>query len=105
MTEVQAAKNRHLQENCNDPDYGLVAEKPIFVKGFGMDQEYLNHLYTPDGKKLSYSRTGSRHVAGIAGPVDQYIMYLPNKSEYKRIFISVYGSTTSTKAPRGIIYR
>lgn len=88
----------------DDPEYGLVPEKPIFVNGFGKDKEYLSHLHSEDGIKLNFERVGSSAVRGIAGPVDLYRLLLPDGAEYLRIFVCNYGSRNYQAAPKGTKY-
>ena len=62
-----AQKNAGIENAyLNDPEYGLVPEKPIFVNGFGNDKAYLSHLHTDNGTKLSFTRVGSSEIEGIA---------------------------------------
>lgn len=87
----------------NDPDYGLVPEKPVYVEGFPGNRAYLDRLCTTDGKKITYERRGSTIVQGISGPVDLYTTYLPDGSAYQIICICLYGTKTSSTAPEGFI--
>ncbi len=86
-----------------DAEYGLVAQKPIFVNGFGKDQYYLSNLCTSDGTKLSFERIGSSEVPGIAGPVDAYKLLLPDRRLYMTIFVCNYGTRTTRDVPKGLI--
>lgn len=98
-------KNTEIENAyLDDPEYGLTPEKPVFVNGFGNDKEYLSHLYTEDGTKLNFERTLSMKVVGIAGPVDQYKLTLPDGTEYINICICNYGSSNSKTAPKGTKY-
>lgn len=108
---VQRSVRENSQKNIsienaylNDPEYGLVPEKPVFVNGFGMDKEYLSHLYSEDGTKLDFVRVGSSEVDGIAGPVDLYSLLLPDDTEYLRLFVCNYGMTMKKVAPQGTRY-
>lgn len=87
----------------NDPQYGLCPEKPVFVKGFGEDKSYLQHLETVDGKPVRFHREGSMPVSGISGMVDIYTLYCEDKL-YMQIFLCNYGNSTSKTAPRGLRY-
>lgn len=111
METVQKSVHENAQKNISienvylhDPEYGLVAEKPVFVDGFGRDKEYLSHLYTKDGTKLNFARVGSSEVNGIAGPVDLYRLLLPDNVEYLQVFVCNYGSTFKKIAPKGTRY-
>lgn len=111
METIQRSVHENAQKNIsienaylNDPEYGLVPEKPVFVNGFGRDKEYLSHLYTEDGTKLKFARVGSSEVNGIAGPVDLYRLLLLDNTEYLRLFVCNYGTTTKKVAPKGTRY-
>lgn len=100
-----AQKNKDIEDKyINDPEYGLVLEKPVFVNGFGSDKEYLSHLHTEDGKKLTFARVGSSEVEGIVGPIDLYRLLLPDGTEYLRVFICNYGLSVKKNAPKGTKY-
>jgi len=73
MTKDNAVKNTDIETKYqDDPKYGLVPEKPVFINGFGPHHIYLDALCTPDGKELKNERRGSMQVKGINGPVDEY---------------------------------
>lgn len=86
----------------DDKEYGLVPNKPIFVKGFGPHRVYLDRLCTEHGEKLSYKRLGSMEIKGIHGPVDVYDLFYPDGRKYKTIYQCVYGTANSETAPRGM---
>jgi hypothetical protein len=86
----------------DDKKYGLVPQKPIFVKGFGPHRDYLDRLCTEDGKELTYERRGSIQVKEIEGPVDIYDLFYPGGKKYKTIYLCVYGNANSETAPRGM---
>ena len=90
-------------EHEDDADWGLVAEKPVFVAGFGPDKEYLSHIHTEDGKKLSYVRNGSLRAEGVDGMVDKYTLYF-GEEPVGIIYLCNYGTSTPTKAPAGYKY-
>jgi len=97
-----ALQNEHVQHlHLNDAQYGLVPEKPIFVAGFAEAKRYLAALHSHDGSPLTFNRAGSAPIAGIIQLVDIYSATLPNGTAYGTIFISNYGTQTSTKAPQG----
>ncbi len=95
-----AAETLHL----DDADYGLVPEKPVFVAGFPGTHAYLDSLCLSDGTKPTFNRTGSMNVPGIEGPVDAYEVMAGGRV-VGRIFICLYGSANSTRAPRGFVLR
>lgn len=91
-------ENKYL----DDPEYGLVQEKPVFVKGFGAHRDYLNRLRTESGANLEYSRLGSLSVEGIAGRVDEYSITPKDGTKGMAIYLCLYGSSNSTTAPKGL---
>ena len=100
-----AEKNKSIENlYINDHDYGLVPEKPVFVNGFGSDEGYLSHLAAADGSRIEFQRIGSLEIEGIAGPVDIYSLLSPDKKEYMKIYMSVYGTGAYCRIPRGLIY-
>jgi len=86
----------------NDPEYGLVSDKPVFISGFGELYKYLDRLAFPDGSKAQAERLGSTNNASLSTPIDIYKVIYPDGSE-KSVYISLYGSTTSEAAPAGFI--
>ncbi len=104
ITEENAAKNKNVENlYIGDNDYGLVANKPIFVNGFGTDKFYLDNLYTLEWVKITYRRTGSLSVEGISGPIDEYEIY-SDSNFYCKIYICVYGTTISKVTPKGLVF-
>ena len=102
----QAKQNVEIQElYLHDEEYGKKPDKPIFVNGFGSDKEYLSHLYTQDGVKLTFERVGSSEVEGICGPVDLYKLLLPDGGLYMNIFLCNYGTRNTTDVPKGVVYQ
>ncbi len=100
--EKQASENVGAEEeNLCDEDYGLVKTKPIYTHGIGGSNEYLGALETSDGVSLSWSRRGSTPVDGVNGIVDIYDSSLPDGSEYKTLFINMYGTANSKVIPKG----
>lgn len=100
--EKSAKSNESIEKKyIDDPDYGLVAGKPIFVKGIGDDRRYLDRLLTSEEKPIKYIRKCSIETIGITGPVDMYSILNDDGSEYGKIYLCVYGSTTPSSAPKG----
>ena len=88
----------------NDPDYGLVPEKPIFVNGFMGSHSYLSMLQTDKGELLRTERRGSTKAEGINGLIDIYDTFRVNDhSAYGTIYICLYGNSTSNQAPKGYV--
>lgn len=88
-------------ENLDDPDYGLVPEKPVYVKGVEGSEEYLRNLRTSLGEIVTWERRGSLAVDNVNGMVDIYEIILPSGKLYKTIYLNMYGMQNSTKAPKG----
>lgn len=114
--EEQAVQNAGIEKkHLEDPDWGLVPEKPVFVNGFsdingysreyglGGDKYYLSHLRTESGEPVKIKRTGSITLSGICGPVDIYQVTMPNNEELN-IYICNYGKSLTPVAPRGLTY-
>lgn len=104
--EIMKANKINQPNNENDPDFGLVPEKPVFTLAQKLvtgEEEYLNRLYTPDNGEIEYERRGSVRAEGINGMVDVYDTFLPSGQLYKTIYVNMYGATASTKAPTGFI--
>lgn len=101
----EASKNIDNQPNFEqDEDFGLVPDKPVytlFEKLVDGEKEYLNNLYTSDGHKISWKRTGSVSLKNVGGSVDCYDTFLPSGEFYKTIYINMYGSKESVKVPAG----
>jgi len=94
-------------DNEDNPDFGLVPNKPIFTLGTMMvegEREYLNKLYANTGEKITYNRRGSTSAYGINGMIDIYDTYLPSGQLYKTIYINMYGAKQSKSAPRGFSF-
>ena len=85
----------------NDPEYGLVATKPIYTTGVTASKNYVNALKTGTGDKLNWVRRGPTSAPGINGIIDIYDSYLPSGALYKTIYVNMYGSTNSSVIPRG----
>ena len=101
----EARKNKNNQPDFEaDEDFGLVPNKPVytlFKKLIDGEEEYLDSLYTLDGHKLSWERTGSTSFENMGGSVDCYDTFLPSGDFYKTIYINMYGSRESSKTPKG----
>lgn len=106
--EAMETNSKTQPDNENDADFGLVPHKPIFTLALDSvdgEEEYLNKLYTVNGEKIKYSRSGSMSVAGVNGMIDVYKTFLPSGEPYKTIYINMYGATKSTKAPEGFVLK
>lgn len=115
IMEVQAKETvRLMTENCtaqpdneNDPEFGLIPEKPIFTLATEIvdgQRTYLGKLRTANGDKISWKRTGSTFANGINGMVDIYETFLPSGVPYKTLYINMYGARTSKSAPAGFCF-
>ena len=101
----EARKNKNNQPDFEaDEDFGLVPNKPVytlFTKLIDGEEEYLNSLYTSEGDKISWKRTGSINLKNMGGSVDCYDTFLPSGEFYKTIYINMYGSKESISVPVG----
>lgn len=91
------------QENLNDANYGLTGSKPIYTNGVEGSRDYLSKLRTSLGESVTWERTASYDIEGVNGIVDVYDIFLPTGKRYETIFINMYGTTNSTKAPKGFV--
>ena len=85
----------------DDPEYGLVPEKPIYTHGVAGSNEYLDNLCGPSGEKLIWSRTHTTTSPGITGIIDVYQGKLSTGANYKVLYINMYGTKNSSVIPRG----
>lgn len=84
--------------------YGRCASNPIPVRGVPMQDDYLSHLRTLSGKKVTWKRLGSGHSDVTEHPIDMYIMYGPSGEEVGKVYVSGYQAITSKTAPEGFKY-
>lgn len=90
-------------DGVSNPNYGLSASNPIFVKGPNGTDLYLLRLSTTNGEKLQWERIGSTRSEGVPGNTDVYKGILQNGVKYIEIYLNWYGNTNSTVAPQGLI--
>lgn len=91
------------KENLDDPEYGLVIEKPIYTLGVTGSNIYLKQLRTPAGEELLWKRRGSTFASETNGCIDIYDSTLPSGEKYKTLYLNMYGSSNSTIIPQGFI--
>ncbi len=92
----------------NDIDFGLVAKKPVYLcaeLSHSDKNKYLNNLYTDNGEKITWQERGFLDVYCVNGKVEVYDTFLPSGKLYKKIYINMYGATSSTKTPVGFILK
>lgn len=99
-----AKENEGMEERfVDDPEYGLVPQKPIYTAGVNGSDRYLSELRTVLGDQLTWERRGSLEVDGVNGIVDIYDSTLPSGRAYKTLYLNMYSSSNPTKAPKGFI--
>lgn len=86
----------------SNPNYGLCAENPVFVRGPAGTSLYLGRLKTAMGQQLRWERVGSTDAPGVPGKTDIYVGKLADGTEYMTIFVNWYRNQNSTTAPRGL---
>ena len=101
--ELAETNSKAQEENLDDPEYGLVPEKPIYAEGVEGSRKYLNSLKTLSGEKLSWERVGTTGAEGVNGIIDIYVGTLPSGEEYETLYVNMYGTKNSTVAPQGFI--
>ena len=100
--EHTAAENVEAEkENLDDPEYGLVKNKPIYTQGVRGSYAYLESLRTDNGEPLTWNRLGSTSAEGIRGMIDVYEGRLPDGQVYKVLYVNMYGSGNSNSIPQG----
>ena len=102
QAEQLSSQNTDLEKRyLEDPEYGLVAAKPIYTSGIDGSKKYLNHLKSALGEDLSWKRRGSISLDGVNGMIDIYDSFLSSGEVYKTIYINMYGSSNSVNIPQG----
>lgn len=100
--------NRTAQrDNEDDPEFGLVPEKPIYTLATDIvegQRAYLSKLRTSNGEKITWRRLGSTSAAGIHGMIDIYETFLPSGQLYKTLYINMYGARKSVAVPQGFVF-
>ena len=100
--EQTASENAEAEkDNLDDPEYGLVVGKPIYTQGVNGSNRYLAQMKTSLGEDLTWRRLGSTSAVGINGMIDIYEGTLPSGKVYKTLYLNMYGSSNSTKIPKG----
>lgn len=89
--------------NLEDPQYGLIPEKPIYTKGVAGSEQYLGKLRTESGERITWKRRGSTVASGVKGMVDIYNCFDPSGKDCGTIYINMYGTKNSSTAPAGLI--
>ncbi len=103
--ETSRLNEKAQNENLDDEEYGLVPQKPIYTTGVGGSEKYLRSLMTSDGKAIIWDRRGSMSVKGINGMIDIYDISFVDGKRYKTIYINMYGTSISQKAPNGFKFK
>lgn len=96
--------SKNQPDNEDDPDFGVVPEKPIYTlasRAVDGEKEYLGKLLTCDGEELSWVRRGSMSADGVNGMIDIYDGFLRSGGLYKTVYINMYGAKLSSGVPRG----
>lgn len=99
--QVRSENAEAAAQNLDDPEYGLVVNKPIYTNGVRGSNSYLASLKTTLGETLTWNRLGSTSVEGVNGIIDIYESHLPSGKPYKTLYLNMYGSTNSNKIPKG----
>ena len=99
--QISKSNSEAQMENLDDPEYGFVPEKPIYVKGVEGSDKYLKSLRTVLGESIIWERHGSISVDGINGMIDIYDISLHSGKPYKTLYLNMYGTQDSTIAPKG----
>ena len=106
MAEGVAGSNKNkVNENKKKTnEFGLIPQQPIYVRGIEEQERYLKTLYTNEGEKVRWKRIGMANVSEIHGMIDIYETKRQSGEYYKTIYINMYGSETSSRAPIGFSF-
>ena len=85
----------------DDPDYGLIPEKPILVHGYFDQRSYMERLQTTDGEEIEFTDKGTVNTDKVGGPVGIYQAKTKSGKSLPDLYISYFCLITSNKAPRG----
>lgn len=103
IMEMDASREENDQiaeDGYDEEDYGLSLDNPVFTNGPLGSKEYLSHLFTESGEPLSWERTMAIHTD--KGSIDIYDGTLPSGECYATVYINMYSSSNSQKAPKGL---
>ena len=103
--ETSRLNEEAQNDNLDDEQYGLVPNKPIYTTGVGGSEKYISSLMTSDSKAIIWDRRGSMSVDGINGMIDIYDISFVDGRRYKTIYINMYGTSISPKAPNGFKFK
>ena len=92
-------------DGVTNPNYGLVPENPVFVKGPVGTDFYLARLKTPSGENLKWNRVSSIETHNVSGATDIYDGYKADGTKYISIYVNWYGESNSDSAPEGLLLR
>ena len=81
-----------LDEFLEDPQMGLVREKPVFVAGQLQRQYYMRQLVLRGGEQVTWNRVGSTESENIHGAIDVYEGTRSNGRTCGRIYICIYAN-------------
>lgn len=99
--EYRTINAKHLNDNLDDPEYGLVNTKPIYCDGVRGVEQYLSRLKTLSGESIKWKRDSVYSIDSIAGPVDAYSITYQSGELYTTVYINIYApSTNFDKYPR-----
>ncbi|MDR1139797.1 MAG: hypothetical protein LBK93_04205 [Rickettsiales bacterium] len=86
----------------NSNEFGLTVDNPVLAKGISDLYDYVSRLRTLNGHDVSYERSGSTAASNLPMPIDVYeITDNQTGEQLPTVYIYMYGSSTSTKAPKG----
>lgn len=83
--------------------FGYDKTNPIPFRGYLGINEYFGKLRSNDGKEVAFKRIGSFTSDNIKGLIDAYRIN-PSSHEEVILYINIYNSKTSRKAPDGFVF-
>ena len=99
--EISKQNAGEEEKFINDPEYGLIPEKPIFTCGVTGSEKYLDKLRLDNGEKIKWERLGSTSADSVNGMIDIYEITTLSGDKCKDIYINMYGNINSTHDSEG----
>ena len=88
-------------ESLDAKGIGLDEDNPVLAGGIDAQKEYISKLCTSDGKRITWTRVGSKYVDAVKAMVDIFTGKDDKGNKYGPIFINMYAKETTTVPVEG----